>query len=163
MSPPDSIPFQVVFDVTRQVPQYWWLLIIPLVMIVIGLGVFRKIPTATHRVFIVFFLGFAIFLALLQSILIGKEYAGLRSALARGEFERVEGVVTSFEPEEFTRNNYERITVTTSSGPREYQYSWSVVSQGFNGGPFYKGVLREGMRVRIADVGGKVAKLEVER
>jgi hypothetical protein len=85
MSPPDSIPFQVVFDVTRQVPQYWWLSSFRFVMIVIGLGVFRKKPTATHRVFIVFFLGFAIFLALLQSILIWKGIPGLRSALARGE------------------------------------------------------------------------------
>jgi hypothetical protein len=71
--------------------------------------------------------------------------------------------VTSFEPEEFTRKNYERITVTTSSGPREYQILVVCRFAGFQRGPFYKGVLREGMRVRIADVGGKVAKLEVER
>jgi hypothetical protein len=163
MAPADSLPFHVIFDVTRQVPQYWWLLIIPLIMILVGLGVFRKKPTATHRVFIVFFLGFAIFLALLQSLLIGREYAGLRSALARNDYERVEGVITNFEPEDFTKKSDERFSVMTANGPRQYQYSWSIVSQGFNGGPFYRGVLRNGMRVRIADVDGKVAKLEIER
>jgi len=163
MSLPDSLSFQVVFDVTRQVPQYWWLLIIPIVMIVIGLGVFRKKPTSAHRVFIVFFLGFAIFLAVLQSILIGREYAGLRSALARGDFDRVEGVVTGYEAAEFAGKNPERFTVITPADIRQYAYSRSVVSQGFNGGPSYKGVLRDGMRVRIADVDGKIARLEVER
>jgi hypothetical protein len=157
------MPFQVIFDVSRQFPQYWWLLIIPVVMVMVGLGVFKKKPTSAHRVFIAFFLGFAVLLALLQSIVIAKEYSGLRSALTRGDFNQVEGVVTGFVPQHPGSNTPARFMVMTSTGPRAYLYSWSIVSQGFNGDPFTAGVLREGMRVRIADVDGQIAKLEVAR
>jgi hypothetical protein len=137
------------------------LVVIPFIMVVVGLGVFRKKAIPVHRVFIVFFLGFAVLLALIQSILIGKEYAGLRSALARGEFNHVEGVVTGFAPEDPTIKNPGRFGVITADGRHEYSISRSIVSQGFTGGSPYDGLLQEGMRVRIADVDGKIARLEV--
>jgi hypothetical protein len=151
----------MIFDVSRQLPQNWWMIAIPLVMVVVGLGVFRKKSTPVYKVFLVFFLGFAVLMALVQSVLIGKEYAELRSALARGDFNRIEGVVTDFTPENPAIDRPERFGVITTAGRHEYSISRSIVAQGFTGGPPYDGLLQEGVLVRIADVDGKIARLEV--
>jgi len=44
-----------------------------------------------------------------------------------------------------------------------YEYSDYVVSAGFNNTQSHGGPIREGITVRIADVRGKIARLEIAR
>ena len=85
------------------------------------------------------------------------EYAGLRSALRTGSYLTVEGVVTEFVPGRSDGHPAESFVV---NGHR-YEYSPYIVTSGFSQIQSHGGPIREGLRVRIADVDGTIARLEV--
>jgi hypothetical protein len=82
----------------------------------------------------------------------------LRSALESGAYTVVEGEVTEFERGDRGRHRDERFSVV--SGGRRYTYAYrsSSYEPGFHES---HGPIREGMHLRIADVGGHIARLEV--
>jgi hypothetical protein len=82
----------------------------------------------------------------------------LRTALESGEYTVVEGAVTEFERGDRGGHSDERFTVISSGRPYTYAYRSSHAEPGFHES---HGPIREGMHLRIADVGGYIARLEV--
>jgi hypothetical protein len=88
-----------------------------------------------------------------------SDYSELRDALRTGRYALVEGVVTDFVPMPKEGHAYERFSVNGCT----YRYSDFVVTGAFNNTSSHGGPVREGLRVRIADVRGKIARLEIAR
>jgi hypothetical protein len=86
----------------------------------------------------------------------------MREAIRDGRYRIVEGTVTDFVPADAGDHHPEHFAVLTPGGRVEYFYSESTVTQGFNQSQNHGGPIRDGLRVRIADVGGKIARLEIE-
>jgi hypothetical protein len=84
-----------------------------------------------------------------------RDYSQLRDALREGRYRVVEGPVTQLAPAD-RGDHFDEVIVVNS---QRYAYSRSRLSAGFN----RTRVLREGLRVRIADVNGSIARLEVLR
>jgi hypothetical protein len=83
-----------------------------------------------------------------------RPYIPLREALDRGDYTVVSGVVRQLrlgDPGGFT--------VIGEDGRRTYDYSEHLETPGFN--EAHPSFLVEGLSVRIADVGGRIARLEV--
>jgi hypothetical protein len=87
------------------------------------------------------------------------EYRRMCQALETGRFVTVEGPVTGFVPMPATGRSMESFEV---DGHR-YRYSDFVVTAGFNNTQSHGGPIRDGLYVRIADVDGKIARLEIAR
>jgi hypothetical protein len=88
-----------------------------------------------------------------------SEYWQLQQALHSGDFEIVEGKVLNFVPMPPGGHPRERFEV---NGHR-YEYSDFAITAAFNNSQYHGGPIREGRQVRIADVGGKIARLEIAR
>jgi hypothetical protein len=86
-------------------------------------------------------------------------YQRLRGALESGRFTVVEGTVTNFVPMPPEGHRLEQFEVAGHS----YAYSDFVVTPGFNNTQSHGGPIRDGLRVRIADVDGEIARLEIAR
>jgi hypothetical protein len=167
----DSVSYQVVFDISHRGPQYWWLLGIPLIMVTVGVSALRR-PVGSpfrnrivtgNRTFLLVYTGFAATVGIAAALSMATQYFALRSALAHGQYKVVEGVVTGFVPASGGDHHPEQFTVVTATGREEYSYSWAGVTQGFNESRPHGGPMRDSLRVRIADVHGVIARLEIAR
>lgn len=87
-----------------------------------------------------------------------SEHRRLSQALERGGYTVVEGEVAGFERGDRGRHHDERFSVV--SGGRRYTYAYrsSRYEPGFHES---HGPIRAGMHLRIADVGGSIARVEV--
>jgi hypothetical protein len=157
----DSVSYQVVFDIGHRGPQYWWLLIIPVVMVTAGITMLRAKPFQGSRAFLIVFTGVAGAVALAVATSMVREYSMLRTALAQGHYRTVEGLVTDFVPASGGDHHAEHFIVVTPTARVPYSYSWATVTQGFNESQNHGGPMHEGLRVRIADVNGEIARLEI--
>ena len=82
----------------------------------------------------------------------------LRRALASGSYTVVEGYVQHFVPGDAAGHRDETWSVYSSGITYHYRYRWSVRASGFHQSA---GPVRRGLYVRIADVQGDIARLEV--
>lgn len=105
------------------------------------------------------FVGFTTLMALVTLITTYWDYHHLSSRLKAGDYRVVEGTVTRFVPMPRAGHSMESFEV---NGAR-YAYSDFVIEAGFNNAQSHGGPIREGLRVRIADVDGQIARLEVDR
>ena len=129
--------------------------VVPFVVAGLLLAIFSKKRAARIAGIVV-----AIAVPLAEALAGWREYqdvVALRRALARGEAVRVEGTITAFIPGRSDGHPPESFQL----GTRQYEYSPYLVRPGFrwvrgNGGP-----LRDGLRVRLYDVRGDIARLEV--
>lgn len=87
-----------------------------------------------------------------------SQYRALRGALERGDYRIVEGVVDRFVPAA-QWGSWESFVV----GNHEYEYSDSWLVPGYHRTASNGGLIRSGLRIRIADVDGQIARLEVQR
>jgi len=87
----------------------------------------------------------------------GYEYMKLSYALRTGRYSVVEGRVTQFVPMPREGHMNESFVVNG----RRYEYSDYGISAGFNNTSAHGGPIRPGLQVRIADVSGKIARLEI--
>ena len=151
----DSISYQTVFDIGHQFPQYWWLLGIPLVMFTAGFLMLGSKDSRHSRAFIYFFLA----ISGTVGIAFGGGYRdrirAMREAITNGRYRTVEGTVADFVPADAGDHHPEHFAVVTPGGRVEYSYSESGVTQGFNQSQHHGGPLRDGLRVRIANVNGE--------
>ena len=85
-------------------------------------------------------------------------YEELRAGLERGTYTLTEGVISDFTPGKPDGHPMERFVVAG----REFRYS-PYTSIGFNRIGAVGGPIRLGRQVRIADVNGVIARLEVAR
>ncbi len=86
-----------------------------------------------------------------------REYSELRTSLQNGAFRVVEGVVSDFVPEGPQGHPIERFRVDDT----RFQYATSDITSAFHRTAGQGGPVREGLRVRIADANGAIARLEI--
>ena len=84
-----------------------------------------------------------------------SEMTKLREALKNGRFTSVEGIVTGLQPGDSHRSESFEVA------GHLYKYSFSSRSAAFNQDAAVGGPIRDGLRVRITDVEGKIARLEI--
>ena len=87
------------------------------------------------------------------------EHRELVAALESRRYVVVEGVVHDFVPGPLSEHPMESFEV---EGHR-YEYSNAMVTEGFNITQSHGGPMRDGLRVRIADVHGVIARLEIAK
>ncbi|HEY9516828.1 MAG TPA: hypothetical protein VIQ74_14215 [Gemmatimonadaceae bacterium] len=102
--------------------------------------------------------GFVLVCAILSLVGGYSRYRDLRGALERGEYQVVEGVVDRFVPAT-EWGSWESFVVSD----HRYEYSDPWVVPGYHRTASNGGVIRNGLHVRIADVDGEIARLEVPR
>lgn len=86
-----------------------------------------------------------------------SDFTRMRNALLAHQYTLVEGTVTQLDPMSDKRHGGESFVV---SGHR-FSYSDHTSMAGFNHTHSHGGPIREGLQVRIADVEGKIARLEI--
>jgi hypothetical protein len=162
--------YEVVFNLETAGVQFWWMPLPGLAFIAIGLiGLRHKwgrnsaTETPLRRAFVIgcslFWFGFFLLWTIGVSFAVFGEYFSVKSALKRGQFEIVEGKVTDFDPMPWEGHKFESFVV---NGHR-YKYSDFVVTCGFNNTTSHGGPIREGLQLRITDVRGVIAKLEIAK
>ena len=88
-----------------------------------------------------------------------REYDALRSSLRDRTFQVVEGYVVDFVPQGADGHPIERFRVNST----RFEYSRSNITSAFHHTAIEGGPIRDGIFVRIADVNGKIARLEILR
>jgi hypothetical protein len=161
----DSLHYQLLYDVRTSIPDGWEPLVFLIPLFVIGLWAYRHHRTedATSRRALVFGFGlmfcsgFGMLLVVSGSLL---PHIGLRVRMASGRYEVLEGVVADFEPG-YGGTSLEQWTLETPTGPRRYSYAVNVLAGGYDGSGDRRGLLKNGAHVRVFDVAGRIARLEV--
>jgi hypothetical protein len=156
--------YAVVFDAADCGFRYWWLSLFLIFPAAGGIWLLldrRSLhgplsrPRAAAPYVLLIVGGFVSIDLVLQPFL---EYRSLTIRLNAGQYTVVEGVISDFHAMPSEGHGSERFVV---SGHR-YEYSDYVLAAGFNTTSRSGGPARNGLRVRIADVDGQIARLEVE-
>ena len=162
-SPSDSLTFRLVYDVRQAFPDLWLPGLATLFLLCMGIAFYRnahRFESLRAGVIGVGFIVLSCFLALFFIGTMVLPYLGLRRHVARGEYRIVQGTVRNFVPGDGHRS--ESWTVDTGSGALHYSYSPSIVGEGgYDRVAAFGGIVREGARVRVMDVNGRIARLEV--
>jgi hypothetical protein len=155
----------MIYDVRSSLPEAIGITVIPLAFIGIGVFLYRNahlFNTSRAGFFalgLMFIGGLATLFVVAGSIL---PYIGLRLQLSRGNYRIVQGTVTDFVPGDLGGHQPESWSLQTSSGMFHYVYNPSVIGVGgYDQTAGRGGVVRGGLRVRVLDVGGRIARLEV--
>jgi hypothetical protein len=85
---------------------------------------------------------------------------GLQDHLSSGDYVVVEGRVENFVRGDKGGHKEESWSVRSGGRLYTYRYKWSTVVPGFHGSA---GPIREGLHVRLADVDGYIARLEIRQ
>lgn len=158
--------YEIVFDVRSEGFRYWFIPVTCLAFVALFLVrvLWRRAHPYTggsrwRRVEPYVALGLAVLFTVVSSVTMLRERDQLASALEDGRFVTVEGVVSKFVPMPEDGHPHESFEVAG----RRYEYSDYMVTAGFNRTQSFGGPVREGLRVRIADVEGTIARLEIAR
>ena len=150
--------FETVFDVTRAGFRAWWAFVpfvgvarIAFVVSAVGAGALRRMGQVWALVAILF--------VIIAEYGAYRDYRGLKLAVEQQRFTSVEGTVVDFVPGGSDGHPPESFCVNG----RCYSYSPAMISAEFNRVSGRGGPIRAGQTVRIADVGGRIARLEIER
>lgn len=155
-----DMDYYVAFDASQPNLGNWAFALIPLAVCLIGAAMiaFNRRAKAERRRLLpyvgTFFGGVVFCLFVIRGVL---EHERLTDRLQSGRFVVVEGVVENFVPMRAGGKGYERFVVAG----HEYHYSENMPSFSFNQTRSSGGPIRPGIRVRIADVDGVIARLEV--
>lgn len=158
--------YTVVFDARSAGWPGWWF--IPVGLVFIAIGYFnRSAPASKPRSPALSWLfrnALVIFACLWTTIaaisVVGKTLR-VRYRLNHGDYVVVEGVVTSFLPGDPGGHRDELWGVRSGGEDHWYHYSSSVITPGFRVTQRAGGPIHDGVRVRIADADGLIARLEV--
>lgn len=150
--------FETVFDVTRDGFRAWWAFVPFAGVGAIGLVLSSAANTALRRTARVG-AGAGVLLAIVVECGAYWDYRALTLALLQERFTLVEGTVIDFVPGGSDGHPPESFCVSSHC----YSYSPAMISPGFNRVVGRGGPVRAGQTVRIADVGGQIARLEIER
>lgn len=153
----DSLNYQTVYDATSAHTTLWLFLWISMVVgtIVITRKV-RQNGLGTFEIGKIVF-GACVLLALVSAVML-YDYRMAR-ALRSGRFTLVEGVVANFQP---SNGHVEESWEVESKGQvHRFHYLDDNITPGFRKTQYNGGPIRAGLRVRIADVDGHIARLEI--
>jgi hypothetical protein len=153
-----SVQYRVVYDAVSAGYHTWWFGLAGLILVGVGAVMWRRPawfgkPEALRRGVGAFAAIFGALWSSCVSVDLYREYSHVRDALRSGEFDVVEGEVTQFRPQGADGHPSESWTVAG----HQYKIEPAVVTSGFRA----PGVVRPGQRVRIVDVDGTIARLEI--
>jgi hypothetical protein len=169
---PDSVSYRVLFDVARDGFNVQHTVVVAGVcagVVVLGalwprqlselVGglVRREVTAAEARALAVGLGGFGMFLSLLFVRLDYARYEDLRRALQQHRYVTVEGVVSKYVRGDSVKNIPESFEV----GGHRYSFRAGSITDGYKGTFSGRSDIRNGSVVRIADMDGVVARLEV--
>ncbi len=165
--PIDSLHYQLVYDVRTSVPGVWFVTIFPFLVFLIGYWAFRQHSSgASSRYFRASLVG--VFLMVLGAggvlVIVGGSVLpdlAMRLAVTRGRYQVFEGLVTNFAAGDRGDHVTETWILETPAGPRTYAYSPSVLGPGYDLTAGHGGAVRDGVHARVADVNGRIVRLEL--
>ena len=162
-----TVDYRVVYDAAQLRFPAWPVASVGLTVAFagVGLGAYlrrRGVTSAAARTLVTS----AIIFGVSWSVLVGgglyAQHGQLRSALAERSYVAVEGVV--YDSPQGPAKDVEGKSWVVESGKTAhwYRYDSSPLAVGYRRSAPGTSGLRDGARVRIADVGGRIARLEVE-
>ena len=157
---------QVLYDASQLAFPAWPVAAVGLVVAAagVGLGAYmrRRAVTSTVAQTVV---TSAIIFGVSWSLLVGgglyAQHGQLRRALREGSFVSVEGVVYDRPPGAAKDASGASWVVESGKTAHWYRYDRSLLAVGFRRAGPGTGGLRDGVRVRIADIGGRIARIEL--
>lgn len=132
----------------------------------VGLGAYlrrRAVTSAAARTVSTSAVIFGASWALLVGGGLYAQHGQLRTALREGRFTPVEGIVYDRPPGSEGNTDGTSWVVESGNVAHWYRYDRSPLAVGYHRATPASGGIRDGSRVRIADVGGRIARLEVQR
>jgi hypothetical protein len=156
--------YRLIFDVVQVGYRHWWFPTFGLLFVLLGF-VFAKahgFPGFRGRPFRFapyYMITFASCWVALVFVSTYSDYCRLRRAMERHNYVLVEGPVTAYWETPVKGKAAERFVVAG----RRFEYSDDHVIAGYNNTASRGGAIRDGLCVRIFDVGGEIARLEVAR
>ena len=125
--------------------------------IALGLLLWPRRDDKRYRIGSLALLGSGILVGAVTIAAAAIHHRALSTRLARGDYNRVEGVITNFSPGSFDGHTTELFTVAGHT----YAFKSSVTRAGYHDVQGPNGPLRDGVVVRIADINGTIARLEL--
>ena len=162
-----TVTYRVIYDAAQLRFPAWPVASVGLTVALagVGLGAYlrrRGIRSAAASTVVTSAIIFGVSWSLLVGGGLFAQHGQLRSALAERSYVAVEGVVYD-SPQGAGKDVDGRSWVVESgSAAHWYRYDSSPLSIGYRRSAPGTGGLRDGARVRIADVGGRIARLEVD-
>lgn len=151
--------YTLVFDVSRAGYRLWYVpaiaevavLLVGLVTELVG-SVSAREERSTR---IAIWLATSLIISLALLVITYQEYATLRDAVRSQSYVAVDGAIENFKTD--AGDHGESFDV----GSHHFEYAFSYLTNAYNKSRPHGGLLRDQMHVRIADVSGKIARLEV--
>ena len=163
-----SVTYEVVYDAARLAFPAWPVAALGLAVAAAGAGLGayvrrRGVASAPVRMAVSSAIIFGVSWALLVGGGLYAQHGQLRRALEEGSFVRVEGLV--YDRPAGAAKDMEGASWVVEAGQvaHWYRYDRSPLSVGYRRAAPGTGGIRDGARVRIADIGGRIARIEVER
>ena len=163
-----SATYQVIYDAGAVRFPAWPIASVGLLVAAIRIGVgaylrHRALTSAIARTAVTSAIIFGVSWALLVGGGLYAQHGQLRSALEEGSVVHVEGIVYDSPPGAARDADGKSWVVESGTTAHWYRYDSSPLAVGYRRAAPGTGGLRDGARVRIADVGGRIARVEVER
>jgi hypothetical protein len=157
---------QVLYDASRAAFPAWPVAAVGLMVAAAGVGLgayFRRraITSSVAQTVVTSAIIFGVSWSLLVGGGLYAQHGQLRRALRDGSFVRVEGVVYDSPPGAAKDANGGSWVVESGTTAHWYRYDRSPLAVGFRRAGPGTGGLRDGARVRIADIGGRIARIEL--
>ena len=161
--------YEVISDAARLPFPAWPLALLgaTVAMAGVGLGAYfrrRGITSSIARTAVSSAIIFGVSWALLVGGGLYAQHGQLRRALEEGSYVRVEGLVYDTPPGAATDvEGGSWVVEAANQVAHWYRYDTSPLSVGYRRSRPGTGGIKDGSRVRIADIGGRIARLEVQR
>jgi hypothetical protein len=158
--------YEVIYDAARLPFPGWPVALVGVAVAAAGAGLgayARRRANALVRVVATSAIVFGASWALLVGGGLYAQHAQLRDALREGSYVRIEGIVHDRPPGGANDQADPSWVVESGEIAHWYRYDRSPLAVGYRRPAPGTGGFTNGARVRIADIGGRIAQLEVER
>ena len=163
-----ALAYEVIYDAASLPFPGWLMAVLGVAVAALGAGLgayVRRRPNASPLVRIVS--TSAVVFGASWALLVGgglyAQHAQLREDLRGGSFVRIEGIVHDTPPGAANEDVGPSWVVESGEIAHWYRYDRSPLTVGYRRTAPGTGGLTNGARVRIADIGGRIARVEVER
>lgn len=157
---------EVVYDAAQHAYPAWPLALLGLAVAAAGVGLgayfrHRRIDSAIARTAVTSAIIFGVSWTLLVGGGLYAQHNQLRRALAEGSYVRVEGVVYDTPPGAMKDAQPDSWVVEAGKVAHWYRYDSSPLVVGYRRTGPGTGGLRDGTKVLLADIGGRIARVEI--
>ena len=165
----ETVAYEVIYDAARLRFPAWPVASVGLAVAALGVGLGaylrrRAVTSAVARTVVSSAIIFGVSWALLVGGGLYAQHDQLRQALREGSYVRVEGLVYDRPPGASKDVEGPSWVVEAANQVAHwYRYDGSPLVVGYRRNGPGTGGIKDGSRVRIADIGGRIARLEVQR